>query len=101
MTEQPADIQEVTVEPPAEEPAAPEAEEPAAPEAEEPSVPHTPPPTPKPKRAPRKAKAIAPLIEPAQVAPTIDASFWSTMLQTKREMDRQATATRYANLVKF
>jgi hypothetical protein len=96
MTEQPEDIQEVTVEPVAEEPEEPVVEEPVVVE------PSAPPPTPKaPKMAPRKsARVVAPLAEPPPV-PVIDASFWSSMLQTKREMDRQATASRYANLVKL
>jgi hypothetical protein len=51
-------------------------------------------------RAPRRAKVISEL--PAQQpAPVIDASFWSSMLQTKRTMDRQSQDSRYANLVKF
>jgi hypothetical protein len=51
-------------------------------------------------KAPRRTKVISEL--PAQQpAPVIDASFWSSMLQTKREMDRQAKTSRYANLVKL
>ena len=31
--------------------------------------------------------------------PTLDANFWGSMLQTKREMDKAARSLRYANLV--
>ena len=34
-------------------------------------------------------------------APTLDADFWSGMLITKREMDREAKKVRYSNLVVF
>ncbi len=33
--------------------------------------------------------------------PTLDADFWSGMLITKREMDREAKKVRYSNLVVF
>ena len=33
--------------------------------------------------------------------PTLDANFWGSMLQTKREMDNAARSLRYANLVVF
>jgi hypothetical protein len=33
--------------------------------------------------------------------PTLDADFWSGMLVTKREMDREAKKARYSNLVVF
>ena len=31
--------------------------------------------------------------------PTLDANFWGSMLQTKREMDKAARSQRYANLI--
>ena len=31
--------------------------------------------------------------------PILDANFWGSMLQTKREMDKAARSLRYANLV--
>jgi hypothetical protein len=31
--------------------------------------------------------------------PILDANFWGSMLQTKREMDKAAMSLRYANLV--
>ena len=34
-------------------------------------------------------------------APTLDTDFWSGMLITKREMDREAKKVRYSNLVVF
>mgnify|MGYP000187744975 CR=1 FL=1 len=33
--------------------------------------------------------------------PTLDADFWSSMLITKREMDKVAKSLRYSNLVVF
>ena len=33
--------------------------------------------------------------------PTLDADFWSGILITKREMDREAKKVRYSNLVVF
>ena len=33
--------------------------------------------------------------------PTLDADFWSGMLNTKREMDKAAKKVRYSNLVVF
>jgi hypothetical protein len=33
--------------------------------------------------------------------PTLDADFWSDMLNTKREMDKAAKKVRYSNLVVF
>ncbi len=39
--------------------------------------------------------------DPMQPVPTLDADFWSGMLNTKREMDREAKKVRYSNLVVF
>ena len=39
--------------------------------------------------------------DPMQPVPTLDADFWSGMLITKREMDREAKKVRYSNLVVF
>jgi hypothetical protein len=65
-----------------------------------PEIPETPAPK---TRAPRKKKAVvAP--QPPQPPPpqlVVDANFWSELLQTRREMDRVATRTRFANLVKM
>ncbi len=62
--------------------------------------PPTPPPTPSPK--PRK-KAVRISQPPTQQppVPTLDADFWASMLTTKRQMDLEATRTRYSNLVVF
>jgi hypothetical protein len=38
---------------------------------------------------------------PPPPVPAIDAQFWGEMLNTKREMDREATRLRYSNLVVF
>ena len=65
------------------------------------------PPTPKPKRAPRKKAAPRPAT-PAQ-APSpqalpevvVDPNFWNELLSMQRELDRIAKNTRLANLVKF
>ncbi len=54
------------------------------------------PPTP---RIPKKrAQRPSPVVVPPPIA---DHKFWSDMLVTKRELDREATRSRYANLVKF
>ena len=39
--------------------------------------------------------------DPMQPVLTLDADFWSGMLITKREMDREAKKVRYSNLVVF
>jgi hypothetical protein len=61
---------------------------------EEHEVPAQPTPKIQRKRPPRPPPVTA-------VPPIADPKFWSDMLVTKREQDRQATHTRYANLVKF
>ena len=89
---------EETQEPVAEETVAAEEE---AVEEEEEEAPPSPPPAPVPrKRAPRKEKPRVQATPPA-VPQVIDAAFWSNMLQTKREMDRNTRASQWANLVKF
>ena len=50
------------------------------------------PPTPSHKK--RKADPMQPVL-------TLDADFWSGMLTTKRDMDREAKKVRYSNLVVF
>ncbi len=65
---------------------------------EEVEAPEVEPPTPSPK--PRK-KAAKTTQQPTPPAPTLDAEFWTSMVSTKREMDREATRTRYSNLVVF
>ncbi len=54
----------------------------------------------RPKREPRKAKP-SPVIVPPREAPAPDANFWRDMLRTKRQLDREETRVRYANLVTF
>jgi hypothetical protein len=89
------------------EPQEPQEEAPEAPPETPQEPPETPPETPLPPaktRAPRKKKAT--LVEtPPQPQPppqlVVDANFWSELLQTRREMDRVATHTRFANLVKM
>jgi hypothetical protein len=50
------------------------------------------------KRAPRVTRRPSPVV----IAPPVaDPQFWSDMIMTKRELDREATRSRYANLVKF
>ncbi len=39
--------------------------------------------------------------DPIDRSPTLDANFWGSMLQTKREMDKAARSQRYANLIVF
>jgi hypothetical protein len=56
------------------------------------------PPTP---RIPKKRAQRPPPVVVAQQSPPIDHVFWSDMLVTKRELDREAKHSRYANLVKF
>ena len=73
-------------------------EDPVLPE-DLPEIPETPAPK---TRAPRKKKAV--VAQPPQPPPpqlAVDANFWSELLQTRREMDRVATRTRFANLVKM
>jgi hypothetical protein len=97
-SELPSEPQEPQEEAPEEAPEAPETPQ---------EPPETPPETPLPPtktRAPRKKKAT--LVEtPPQPQPpprlVADANFWSELLQTRREMDRVATHTRFANLVKM
>ena len=65
--------------------------------------PQTPPPTPTPKprkKAVRISRPPAPTLH-HQPVPTLDADFWASMLTTKRQMDLEATRTRYSNLVVF
>jgi hypothetical protein len=60
------------------------------------------PPTPRiPKRRPPRPTpaAVAPAAAPPP--PIADPQFWSDMIATKRVLDREATRSRYANLVKF
>ncbi len=63
-------------------------------EADEQVVPEPPTPRIQKKRAPRPSPVV---VQP----PIADHQFWSDMLVTKRELDREATRSRYANLVKF
>jgi hypothetical protein len=92
MAEPPVDIQEVVQE---EAVATEEAvEEPPASKAK------------RPPRAPRAPKVTritrAPKVQPVeQQVPVIDTNFWTSMIQTRRQMERAETATRYANLVKL
>ena len=73
-----------------------------APEAQEAQVAQEEPPTPKPKRAPRKKAAPRPTASPQEAAPFVaDANFWNELLSNRRELDRVAKNTRFANLVKF
>ena len=61
-----------------------------------------PPPTPSPKprkKAVRISQPPAPNLQPP--VHTLDAEFWASMITTKREMDSEATRTRYSNLVVF
>ncbi len=61
------------------------------------------PPTPSPKprkKAVRISRPPAPTLH-HQPVPTLDADFWASMLTTKRQMDLEATRTRYSNLVVF
>jgi hypothetical protein len=51
--------------------------------------------------APKPPKKRPPRPQPLSTVPRIDPAFWTEMLTTKRELDREATRTRYANLVKF
>ncbi len=51
------------------------------------------PPAPK-KRAPRPPPVVVTPI-------AVDHTFWNEMLVTKRELDREATRSRYAHLVNF
>jgi hypothetical protein len=50
-------------------------------------------------RAKRAAKAKPPPVEIPP--PMVGAEFWHDMMRTKREMDRDETRARYANLVTF
>ncbi len=50
------------------------------------------------KRAARPSPVI---VTPQQPPPLLDPQFWSDMLVTKRELDREARRNRFANLVKF
>ncbi len=58
------------------------------------------PPTPSPKPR-KKATRTSQQAVPLAPVPTLDADFWTSMVITKREMDREATRTRYSNLVVF
>lgn len=86
-------------------PSEPQEPQEAAPEAppetpqEPPEAPPETPPPPTKTRAPRKKKATVVEKSPPQLV--VDANFWSELLQTRREMDRVATHTRFANLVKM
>jgi hypothetical protein len=51
------------------------------------------------KRAPRVQRP--PTVSVSPPPPIADHNFWSDMIVTKRELDREATRSRYANLVKF
>jgi hypothetical protein len=53
------------------------------------------------KRAPRKAKAPPQDSPPEAPLESLPASFWTDLVQTRREMEVEARATRFANLVKF
>jgi hypothetical protein len=66
--------------------------------AEEPSTSAEEPATPAPTR---KARKKVQMEAPPPPVPAIDAQFWGEMLNTKREMDREATRLRYSNLVVF
>jgi hypothetical protein len=92
--EQPEETQELAEEVVAEEEVGVAEEE----EEEEEVPPPPPPPLPR-KRAPRREKPRAEATPRA--VPVVDAAFWSSMLQTKREMDRDTRASQWANLVKF
>ncbi len=66
-------------------------------EAEEQVVPEPPTPRIQKKRAPRPSPVVTVAMQP----PVADHQFWTDMLMTKRELDREATRSRYAKLVKF
>ena len=92
VEEEAAEVPEVP-EVPAEVDAAGATEEQGVPEPPTPRIPKKRAP-----RAPRPSPVVAPVAAPP---PAADHKFWSDMLMTKRELDREATRSRYANLVKF
>jgi hypothetical protein len=49
----------------------------------------------------RVARPSPVIVTPQQPPPIADHKFWSEMLATKRELDREARRNRFANLVKF
>ncbi len=58
-------------------------------------------PTITPKIPRKRAARPSPVVVPQPLPPIADHKFWSDMLATKRELDRETMRNRFANLGKF